>query len=74
MANTQLGYIPSNCLNGHCYYCGRELISAVALPVNKTQALYSNRLTCGPCVHVHGRPRWTGNGGLRRWVTRKRLR
>jgi hypothetical protein len=48
------------CLWGRCYYCGRHLISAVPLAKKKREALYKNLLTCGPCVHVHGRPPWRG--------------
>jgi len=61
------------CLHGRCYYCGRDLLSAVALPQHKQAALSANRLTCGPCVHVHGRPPWRRDGSLRRWMVKRRL-
>ena len=64
------------CLTGRCYYCARTLICAVALPREKRKAMYDNLLTCGPCVHVHGRMRWRPNHlhQIRRWRSRRIMR
>jgi hypothetical protein len=64
-----------------CYYCGRSLVSGVPLSREKTTALYANQLTCGPCVHVHGRLPWRWEKGpgqtqyrLRRYRMRESMK
>jgi hypothetical protein len=43
---------------GRCYYCGRWLVVAAPISEQKAAALRGDLLTCGPCVHVHGRLPW----------------